>query len=141
MTSKAALAKALLEGKVVNIKNGFHLFGITNVPREIGRSIERAFGVTVSRTNKDGKSRYGQPCCWVDYRLNRTGYNLDGIKKMEEYVRNQTNGKDEAPTTSQGQPIPNHEIASMSHDQFWEALQSGKLDPVDKPQIIQKELF
>ena len=32
MTSKAALCKALLDGRVVNIKNGFELFGITNIP-------------------------------------------------------------------------------------------------------------
>lgn len=86
MTSKAALAKALLDGKVVNIMNGFKLFGITNVPREIGRSIERAFGVEVSRTQRDGETRYGQPCNWVDYRLNRTEYNQEGIKKMKDYV-------------------------------------------------------
>lgn len=86
MTSKAALAKALLDGKVVNIMNGFKLFGITNVPREIGRSIERAFDVEVSRTPRDGETRYGQSCNWVDYRLNRTEYNQEGIKKMKEYV-------------------------------------------------------
>jgi hypothetical protein len=138
MTSKAALCKALLEGKVVNIKNGFHLFGITNVPREIGRSIERAFGVTVSRTNKDGKSRYGQPCCWVDYRLNFTGYNMEGINKMKQYVADQMN---EDPEPESQKPITNEEIKAMNHDEFWEALQSGKLDIPEKPQIIQKELF
>lgn len=92
MTSKAALAKALLDGKVVNIMNGFKLFGITNVPREIGRSIERAFGVEVSRTDNDGETRYGQPCNWVDYRLNRTEYNKEGIKKMKEYVVEEMTG-------------------------------------------------
>lgn len=97
MTSKAALAKALLDGKIVNIKNGFHLFGITNIPREIGRSIERdgkvtknpndsGFGVEVTRTEMDGETRYGQPCCWVDYRLHRTEANQEGIKKMKDYV-------------------------------------------------------
>lgn len=97
MTSKAALAKALLDGKVVNIMNGFKLFGITNIPREIGRGIERdgkvtgnpedkGFGVEVSRTERTGETRYGQSCQWVDYRLNRTEYNQEGIKKMKEYV-------------------------------------------------------
>lgn len=86
MTSKAALCKALLEGKIVNIKNGFDLFGITNVPREIGRSVERSFDVEVSRTQMEGKSRYGQPVVWVNYRLNKTEYNAAGIKKMKEYV-------------------------------------------------------
>lgn len=89
MTSKAALCKALLDGRVLNIKNGFQLLGITNVPREVGRSVERAFGVVVSRTQRDGTSRYGQAVKWVDYRLNRTDYNLEGIKKMEEYIATQ----------------------------------------------------
>lgn len=87
MTSKAALCKALLSGRVLNIKNGFSLLGITNVPREIGRSVERAFGVTVSRTQRDGRSRYKQPVTWIDYRLNFTEYNREGIEKMREYVK------------------------------------------------------
>lgn len=86
MTSKAALCKALLEGRVLNIKNGFDLLGITNIPREIGRMIERPFNVQVSRTKREGKSRYGQPVIWFDYRLNRTEYNITGIIKMERYV-------------------------------------------------------
>lgn len=86
MNSKAALCKALLDGRVLNIKNGFDLLGITNIPREIGRSVERAFGVQVSRTPKEGQSRYHQKCVWVDYRLNNTEYNKEGIKKMREYI-------------------------------------------------------
>ena len=90
MTSKAAICKALLDGKVLNIKNGFVWFGVTNIPREIGRSVERAFNVKVSRTPMEGKSRFGQPCNWMDYRLNRTDYNEEGRKKMMEYVASQT---------------------------------------------------
>lgn len=86
MTAKAALCKALLEGKVLNVKNCFNLFGVTNCSREVSRMIEKPFGVMVSRTRRDGKSRYGQPVFWVDFRLNRTEYNAEGIKKMEEYV-------------------------------------------------------
>lgn len=89
MTAKAALCKALLDGKVLNIKNCFSLIGLTNCPREISRMIEKPFGVTVSRTPMDGKSRYGQPVTWVDYRLNVTDYNADGIKKMKEYVKSE----------------------------------------------------
>lgn len=106
MTSKAALCKALLEGKVVNIKNGFSWFGITNVPREIGRSVERYFGVVVSRTPMEGKTRYKQDCTWVNYRLNRTEHNKDGIDKMQKYVDEQM--KDQVqepnePTVGQGE--------------------------------------
>jgi len=92
MTSKAALCKALLEGKVVNIKNGFHLFGITNVPREIGRGVERYFGVEVSRTDREGETKYKQHCVWTDYRLNKTEYNKEGIQKMREYVAKEMEG-------------------------------------------------
>jgi len=110
MTAKAALCKALLDGRVVNIKNGFTLFGITNIPREIGRSIERegkvtgnkndtGFGVEVSRTERTGETRYGQVCNWTDYRLNDTDYNKEGIQKMRDYVAQQSNGgKDFVPS-------------------------------------------
>lgn len=86
MTAKAALAKALLDGRVINIKNCFETIGLTNAPREISRMIEQPFGVQVSRTQREGKSRYGQAVTWFDYRLNNTEYNQDGIRKMKEYV-------------------------------------------------------
>jgi len=93
MTAKAALCLALLQGKVLSIKNGFDLFGITNLPREIGRSIERekdgGFGVEVSRVEKTGVSRYGQTVRWYEYRLNKTDYNKEGIEKMKAYVKEQ----------------------------------------------------
>lgn len=86
MTAKCALAMALLEGRVLNIKNVFRLIGLTNAPREISRMIEKPFGVTVSRTHREGKSRYGRVVTWTDYRLNRTEHNMNGIIKMERYV-------------------------------------------------------
>lgn len=86
MTAKAALVKHLLSGDVINIKTCFNLIGLTNCPREISRSIEKYFGVIVSRTKREGSSRYGQPVCWIDYRLNRTPQNEEGIKKMFDYL-------------------------------------------------------
>ncbi len=94
MTATAAIAKALLQGKVLSIKTGFRDFGITNVPREIGRGIERKFGVIVSRLPREGKSRYGRNCVWVEYRLNPLlKVNKTGIKKMREYVESQKKSK------------------------------------------------
>lgn len=90
MTSKAALCKALLDGKILNIKNGFNLLGITNIPREIGRSIEREFGVVVNRFPEQGVTRYGQVCNWVNYRLPRISQNAEGIAKMKAYVLSQS---------------------------------------------------
>jgi hypothetical protein len=80
-------AKALLDGRVLNVKNSFETIGLTNCAREISRMIEKPFGVKVSRTPREGTSKYGQPVVWVDYRLNATNYNQEGIEKMWQYVR------------------------------------------------------
>lgn len=101
MTAKAALAKALLDGRVLNVRNCFDLIGLTNCSREISRMIEKPFDVEVSRTQMEGKSRYGQPVTWVNYRLNSSEHNKEGIQKMREYVAQQSNGGKEfvpAPT-------------------------------------------
>lgn len=87
MTQIAAISKALLNGEVVSIKTAFDMFGCSNAPREMGRSIERKFGVKVSRTPTKFKSRYGRISTYFQYRLNRTEYNKDGISKMKDYVK------------------------------------------------------
>lgn len=89
MTSKAALAKALLDGRVLNVKNCFETIGLTNCAREISRMIEDDFGVEVSRTPKVGKSRYGQTVTWMDYYLRKSEHNMPGINKMMAYVAKQ----------------------------------------------------
>lgn len=89
MTAKAALAKALLKGEILNVRNCFQLIGLTNCAREISRMIEKDFDVEVSRTPQKGVSRYGNPCTWVNYRLNKTEYNLPGIALMIAYVKEQ----------------------------------------------------
>jgi len=90
MTQKAALCKALIDGEVLSIMDGFKRLGVTNVPREIGRSVEREFGVKVSRNPRKSITRYGTPCNYYEYRLNQTPYNRDGIKKMKTYIQQQT---------------------------------------------------
>jgi len=86
MTSIAALAKALLSGEVISIKNAYFDYGISNIAREIGRSIERKFNVEVSRVKREGTSRYGQSIVWFEYRLNRTDFNAKGIADMAKYI-------------------------------------------------------
>lgn len=86
MTSKSALCMALLEGRVLNVKNCFKEIGLTNIAREIPRLIEKPFGVEVSRTPKEGKNRYGEDVRYTDYRLNKTEHNQEGMKKMKEYI-------------------------------------------------------
>lgn len=90
MTARCALTKAFLDGLTINIKNCFTLIGLTNAPRECSRMIEQPFGVRLERKRREGKSRYGQDVCWFDYKLLRTPENADGIKKMEEYVKAQS---------------------------------------------------
>ena len=86
MTQTAAIAKALLDGKVLSIMNGFRLFSCTNIPREISRSIEKKFCVDISRDKVEFVSKYGHPGVYYRYRLNRTEHNMNGIIKMERYV-------------------------------------------------------
>jgi len=89
MTAKATLIKELLSGKVISIKTCFMTTGLTNAPREISRMVEKPFGVVVSRTQKEGRSKYGQPVTWFEYRLNNSEHNLAGIKKMILYLQEQ----------------------------------------------------
>lgn len=87
-TAKAAICDALLDGHILSIKTAFNLFGVTNLPREISRQIERPFGVSISRCKMEGKSRHGQHCVWFEYRLNKTiPENKEGIEKMKQYVK------------------------------------------------------
>lgn len=85
MTAKAALCTALLEGRVLNVKNVFNTIGLTNASREISRMVEKPFGVEVSRTPRKGKNRYGGDITWVDFRLNKSERNQEGIQKMIDY--------------------------------------------------------
>lgn len=92
MTAKAALCMALLRGDVLNVSNCFKTIGLTNIGREIPRMVETPFGVEVSRVHMTGKNKFKQPIFWTNYKLNRTKYNLPGIRQMEEYVAKETNG-------------------------------------------------
>lgn len=87
LTQKAAICHALLQGEVLSIMTAFKQFYCTNLPREISRSIEKEFGVQVSRTKRTSKSTYGEPGFYYQYRLNRDAkYNQAGIVKIREYV-------------------------------------------------------
>lgn len=91
MTQIAALCQAFLSGKIISIKNAYFDYGVSNIAREVGRSIERKFGVYISKVKREGKSRYGQPITWNEYRLNRTlPDNQEGIKRMLEYLQKET---------------------------------------------------
>lgn len=85
-TQISAMCESLLKGETLDIFKGMKWFGISNTPREIGRSIERKFGVRVDRKKVEFKSRYGMPGYYFEYRLYHTPENKDGILKMAEYV-------------------------------------------------------
>jgi hypothetical protein len=93
MTAKCALAIELLRGTVLNVKNCVTLTGLTNCAREVSRMIEKPFEVRLSRTQKEGKSRWGQPVIWINYKLPHTEENMPGILKMREYVKEQLAGE------------------------------------------------
>jgi hypothetical protein len=86
MNKTVTLCKSLLEGDVLSILNGFTRLHITNIPREIGRSVERKFGVKVDRKTIPHKDKFNNPGYYYEYRLLRTEENKEGIKRMEAYI-------------------------------------------------------
>lgn len=86
MNATTALTIAFLQGRVLSIKSAFIEFGITNLPRQASRLIEKKFDVRLARTRKDGKTKYGVPCYYFEYRLNKVPHNKQGIRKMRQYV-------------------------------------------------------
>jgi hypothetical protein len=98
MTQVAAIAMSLLKGDVLSIMNGFQLFSCTNLPRELSRSIEAKFGVTISKDKVVFKSKYGNPGYYFRYRLNKTEANASGIAKMKTYIQSQLTPVSEART-------------------------------------------
>jgi len=87
MNATFALATAFIQGRVLTIKTAFTEFGVTNLPRECGRLIERKFGVQLTRVKREGKSKYGVPCYWYEYRLPNTLYNSEGRQRIIEYLK------------------------------------------------------
>lgn len=87
-SAKAAVAASLLKGQTLNVKNCFTLFGVTNCAREMPRMIEEPFGVSLIRTQKEGKTRFGLPAIWMDYKLDLDNpANKEGIQRMKEYIK------------------------------------------------------
>ena len=87
MNAIVAIAQALLNGEILTIKTAFNDFGVSNLPREVGRAIERKFGVRISKLRKESKSRYGIFVSYNEYRLNKDDpENQYGIEKMIKYI-------------------------------------------------------
>jgi len=86
MTKTAHIAKALLNGEVLTIMDGFKRFRVTNLPREVSRQIEQKFDVVVSRDRVEFVAECGLPGCYFRYRLNHIESNEPGIQRMRDYV-------------------------------------------------------
>lgn len=89
MTQVAAICHSFLNGETNSIMTAFQRFGCTNLPREVGRSVERKFGVEIHRVPIKFKSRYGHKGEYFRYTLIKTSKNKNGIKKMRDYVKEQ----------------------------------------------------
>jgi len=101
-TQKAALCHALLNGRRLTIMDGFKEFGITNLPREIGRSVERSFGVMVRKGKMRYKNMFGEEgTCFIYWLLDdkksmcmpdkkRCPAHRKGLKLMQKYVNEHT---------------------------------------------------
>jgi hypothetical protein len=87
MNATTAIGLAFLKGDVLTIKTAFRDYGISNLPREASRCIEKKFGVRLAKVRKAGKSRFGIPCSWNEYRLPDTEYNRLGRAKLIDYCQ------------------------------------------------------
>lgn len=93
MTQLSAICMSFLRGESNSIMTAFKKFSCTNLPREVGRSVERKFGIKIHRVPIKFTSTYGRKGEYYRYTLLRTSSNKSGIKKMTEYVQEQVNKK------------------------------------------------
>jgi hypothetical protein len=92
MTQLASICEALLKGEILSIMNGFENFGCTNLPREIGRGVERKFGAVVERQEVFYRSRYNHVGIYYRYKLNlKNPKNKEAIKKIKDYIKKHKN--------------------------------------------------
>lgn len=76
---QTSLINHLIKGKKLSIYNAFTKFGISNISREVGRLIEKPFGIELKREKKVGKTQDGEPCYWFEY--SATPLNKIALKK------------------------------------------------------------
>ena len=90
MNQVCKIASSLLNGEAISILTGFQKFFITNVPREIGRSIERKFLVKIDKRQKNFVNADGESGYYFEYRLLYNKENAEGIERMKAYVSEHT---------------------------------------------------
>lgn len=88
VNKKTALCLSLLKGDIITVANSIRLTGYSNPAREIPREVEDVFHVEVDRKKVEAKDQFGNYVTWHQYHLNvNKPENLDGIKLMREYVK------------------------------------------------------
>lgn len=88
-SQKAALVKAMLEGKEISAMNAFEMLLMTNAAREVNRSIihpETGFNAIVQKKRIDFTSTYGKKGFYFTYKLERSEANRQAIEKMKKYL-------------------------------------------------------
>lgn len=88
-SQRAALTKAMLDGKEISVMNAFSELLITNAAREVNRSIinpETGFGAKVTKKRVDFTSTYGKRGYYFTYKLERSEANKEAIAKMKLYL-------------------------------------------------------
>lgn len=93
MTQLAAIAHSFLKGETNSIMTAFKKFNCTNLPREVGRGIERRFGVEITRVPVKFKSTYGHTGEYYRYTLIPTSKNKKGMAAMRKYIQEQMKSK------------------------------------------------
>lgn len=87
MTQIGVICQALIKGRVLSQMDGFKEFACTNISREISRSVEQKFGVSVERIRVDYTSKYGHTGIYFKYKLDvLKEENLKGVELMKQYI-------------------------------------------------------
>lgn len=83
----ASLCFDLLNGKTVSIKTGFKSYGITNIPREISRAVEKKFDIVIDRKQINYTTEYGFSGYYFEYKLDISKQKKKSICKIYDYIK------------------------------------------------------
>ena len=89
--STKAMLTHLLTGKPINIKTSYLQFGFSNPAREVSRKIEQKFDLTLIRTKKKFKSKYGITGYYYDYNLSKSDFKK--VKKIIDAAKKENTKK------------------------------------------------
>lgn len=89
-SQKSMIVQALLNGETLSIMTAFKMFGSTNLPRELGRSVIHpvtGFNAKILKRQVDFTSRYGHSGYYFEYQLEVSERNKEAIDRMKEYLK------------------------------------------------------